>query len=398
MNGTSQVLGRTLGRTECSGRSGSLMGRSLPRKIDSHERCFRRSFGRRARRRPGPPHGRRRQGAAAAARQADGAHVLERLAPQVDEILINANQNLDALRGVRPPRGARRDRRLRRPARRLARGPRRPPTHARGDRAVRFAVPAGRSRRAPAAAPRAQRTSSRSREDRRPAAPGVLRWCAATCSAPRCVPRSAAGARSTPGTRRSRSSKCAFDDEADAFRNINTRGRSCRRKPRWRQFDALRQSEDACASCLRRRLRPELDAGRQGARGDPRVPRADHGNGDASRFGRRSAACSPQDIVSPIDVPAHDNSAMDGYARALRRPEADGETALTRGRRLVRRQALRRATSAPAQCVRIMTGAVMPDGADTVVMQERAKRDGKSGHRCRRRQKTAQNGASPART
>ena len=28
----------------------------------------------------------------------------------------------------------------------------------------------------------------------------------------------------------------------------------------------------------------------------------------------RSAACSPSDIVSPIDVPSHDNSAMDGYA------------------------------------------------------------------------------------
>jgi molybdopterin molybdotransferase len=34
------------------------------------------------------------------------------------------------------------------------------------------------------------------------------------------------------------------------------------------------------------------------------------------------------DVVSPIDVPAHDNSAMDGYAFARRRAAADADTVL----------------------------------------------------------------------
>ena len=79
------------------------------------------------------------------------------------------------------------------------------------------------------------------------------------------------------------------------------------------------------------------------------------------------------DIVSPIDVPAHDNSAMDGYAlRGSDLVAATGNnTALTL--RVIGTAYAGRAFDAAVgsgECVRIMTGGVMPDGCDTVVPQE----------------------------
>jgi molybdopterin molybdotransferase len=75
------------------------------------------------------------------------------------------------------------------------------------------------------------------------------------------------------------------------------------------------------------------------------------------------------DIVSPIDVPAHDNSAMDGYA--LRGDDIDAGQAATL--RIVGTAYAGRSFDGPVaagECVRIMTGAVMPAGCDTVVPQE----------------------------
>ncbi|MDP3843144.1 MAG: molybdopterin molybdotransferase MoeA [Oxalobacteraceae bacterium] len=79
------------------------------------------------------------------------------------------------------------------------------------------------------------------------------------------------------------------------------------------------------------------------------------------------------DVVSPIDVPAHDNSAMDGYAlRGSDLVAATGNnTALTL--RVIGTAYAGRAFDAAVgsgECVRIMTGGVMPDGCDTVVPQE----------------------------
>jgi molybdopterin molybdotransferase len=76
------------------------------------------------------------------------------------------------------------------------------------------------------------------------------------------------------------------------------------------------------------------------------------------------------DIVSPISVPPHDNSAMDGYA-------FDG-AALQPGQPLVLQPVGGTAFAGkawqgsvgPGQCVKIMTGAIMPAGLDTVVPQE----------------------------
>ena len=48
-----------------------------------------------------------------------------------------------------------------------------------------------------------------------------------------------------------------------------------------------------------------------------------------------------EDIASGIDVPGHDNSAMDGYAMRFADLKADAEATLAGGRYLVRRQTLR---------------------------------------------------------
>ncbi|HEY6133500.1 MAG TPA: molybdopterin molybdenumtransferase MoeA, partial [Rubrivivax sp.] len=80
------------------------------------------------------------------------------------------------------------------------------------------------------------------------------------------------------------------------------------------------------------------------------------------------------DVVSPIDVPAHDNSAMDGYAfdgRAL----ADGTPTVLKVAGSVFAGTPFSGTVAAGDCVRIMTGAVMPAGLDTVVPQELCRAD-----------------------
>ena len=84
-----------------------------------------------------------------------------------------------------------------------------------------------------------------------------------------------------------------------------------------------------------------------------------------SALGRVLAA----DVVSDIDVPAHDNSAMDGYA--LRGDELGAAAAA--GLRVAGSGYAGQAFEGRAgagECVRIMTGAPMPAGLDTVVPQE----------------------------
>jgi molybdopterin molybdotransferase len=80
-----------------------------------------------------------------------------------------------------------------------------------------------------------------------------------------------------------------------------------------------------------------------------------------------------QDIVPSIDVPAHDNSAMDGYA--VRAADLQGDAFLAEiGTALAGRPFA--GSVGAGQCVRVMTGAVMPAGADTVVIQEVVKKEG----------------------
>ena len=81
-----------------------------------------------------------------------------------------------------------------------------------------------------------------------------------------------------------------------------------------------------------------------------------------------------EDIVPAIDVPGHDNTAMDGYA--VRYADlGPGDTVLEEiGAALAGRSFGGKLGA--GQCVRVTTGAVMPAGADTVVVQEIAKVNG----------------------
>ena len=75
-----------------------------------------------------------------------------------------------------------------------------------------------------------------------------------------------------------------------------------------------------------------------------------------------------EDIIPAIDVPAHDNSAMDGYA--VRAADLkSGEATLREIGTALAGKAFAGKVGA-GECVRVMTGAVMPAGADTVVVQE----------------------------
>jgi len=79
-------------------------------------------------------------------------------------------------------------------------------------------------------------------------------------------------------------------------------------------------------------------------------------------------------VVSGVDVPPFANSAMDGYA--VRSADCCGAPAVQLdivGASFAGAPFSGEITA--GQCVRIMTGAVMPDGADAVLMQERVERD-----------------------
>ncbi len=77
------------------------------------------------------------------------------------------------------------------------------------------------------------------------------------------------------------------------------------------------------------------------------------------------------DVVSPLDVPGHDNSAMDGWAVRFADLAPDAQTTLLRAGESFAGKPFA-GSIGPGQAVRIFTGGVMPQGADTVVMQERA--------------------------
>jgi len=72
------------------------------------------------------------------------------------------------------------------------------------------------------------------------------------------------------------------------------------------------------------------------------------------------------DIISPCNVPNHNNSAMDGFAFKF----AEGVKIIKIvGTAFAGRPFM--GEIKPGECVKIMTGAVIPTGADTVVMQEK---------------------------
>jgi molybdopterin molybdotransferase len=80
-----------------------------------------------------------------------------------------------------------------------------------------------------------------------------------------------------------------------------------------------------------------------------------------------------QDVISPINVPSHTNSAMDGYAFLM--PNSKENLKL----KVVGSSSAGHPYVGPVglgECIKIMTGAVVPEGLDTVVAQEMVHAEG----------------------
>ncbi|MDI1245842.1 MAG: molybdopterin molybdotransferase MoeA, partial [Rhodoferax sp.] len=76
-----------------------------------------------------------------------------------------------------------------------------------------------------------------------------------------------------------------------------------------------------------------------------------------------------QAVISPISVPPHDNSAMDGFAFDGAQLSPDAPLSL----KVIGTALAGKAWSGrvlPGECLKIMTGAILPAGLDTVVPQE----------------------------
>ncbi len=73
------------------------------------------------------------------------------------------------------------------------------------------------------------------------------------------------------------------------------------------------------------------------------------------------------DVYAPVNIPAFTQSGMDGYALSF----SSGNTLPITGEQAAGAKTF--ATLEPGKAVRIFTGAVVPEGADTVVMQEKTK-------------------------
>ena len=83
------------------------------------------------------------------------------------------------------------------------------------------------------------------------------------------------------------------------------------------------------------------------------------------------------DIVSPVNVPAHVNSAMDGWTIRIEDLADDPAAALTEVGTSFAGQPFTGIVG-PGQCVRIFTGGVVPEGCNAIVMQEKAQAHGKT--------------------
>ncbi len=107
---------------------------------------------------------------------------------------------------------------------------------------------------------------------------------------------------------------------------------------------------------------------------------AGHANGgDKVQLAGLTGRILAADVVSPINAPPADNSAMDGYAfnfAALGDNNADNAVFTVAGKALAGEPFVGRVQA--GQCLRIMTGAEVPQGCDTVVMQENVTVDGET--------------------
>lgn len=81
-----------------------------------------------------------------------------------------------------------------------------------------------------------------------------------------------------------------------------------------------------------------------------------------------------EDVQSSVNIPSDNVSAMDGYAVLADAALAAGETLTVVGESIAGRPFAGQVRR--GECVRIMTGAVVPEGADSIVMQEHVQRSG----------------------
>lgn len=77
-----------------------------------------------------------------------------------------------------------------------------------------------------------------------------------------------------------------------------------------------------------------------------------------------------EDVISPINVPVYQNSAMDGYALNAKDIPENGKKALKNIGTSFAGHPFDQALS-EGECIRIMTGAKIPENADTVIEQEK---------------------------
>jgi molybdopterin molybdotransferase len=86
-----------------------------------------------------------------------------------------------------------------------------------------------------------------------------------------------------------------------------------------------------------------------------------------------------QPVYSPVNIPHDRNAAMDGYALAARDIVPDQAFSLNlAGTSWAGRPF--QGKMQPGQCIRIFTGAILPERADTVIMQEHVQADGQTVH------------------
>lgn len=83
-----------------------------------------------------------------------------------------------------------------------------------------------------------------------------------------------------------------------------------------------------------------------------------------------------EDVLCPVNVPPHDNSAMDGYAFAGALLHGAGADLELRVAGTAMAGAPWQGATGPGECVKIMTGAVMPPGLDTVIAHEQVTASG----------------------
>ena len=292
-------------------------------------------------------------------------HVLERLAPQVGNVAINANQNLAAYAALKVPVWPDETTGFAGPLAGLEAGMRHCATpymlsapcdspFLPGDLAARL-FHALQSQGADVALAVTQEAGMRKQ-------PHPVFCLVKTALLPVLSTYLAAGGRRVDGWYAELKVAEVLFDDSDAFRNINT-------LDELHSFDSPRaprrlQDVVSCLSDYDPDALPVRQA-QQIIRDFVTPIRSVEKVALRSALDRVLAA----DIVSPISVPAHDNSAMDGYALRGADLLPDGPTTLTV---IATVYAGRPSQLVPAagECVRIMTGGVMPAGCDSVIPQE----------------------------